>query len=98
MESIVSQVLLHTSVKFAGGTPQAGQIRETVKTRPTFLESVQCSGSESSLLNCTVSDVGLHECSQEMFATVECPRGMYSTHFRNIVYRKIRWKHLLLSR
>ena len=44
---------------------------------PIFLDQLQCSGSEQSLLDClTFTDLGLHSCHHSMDAGVKC-RGLY---------------------
>ena len=44
---------------------------------PIFLDQLQCSGSEQSLLDCpTFTDVGLHSCDHSMDAGVKC-QGLY---------------------
>ena len=44
---------------------------------PIFLDQLQCSGSEQSLLECSaVTDLGLHSCDHFMDAGVKC-RGLY---------------------
>ena len=45
---------------------------------PIFLDQLQCSGSEQSLLDClTFTDLGLHSCHHSMDAGVKC-RGLLS--------------------
>ena len=55
---------------------------------PIFLDQLQCSGSEQSLLDCsTFTDVGLHSCNHAMDAGVKC-RGLYMSihrHSRGLV-------------
>ena len=39
---------------------------------PIFLDNVNCSGTEGSLLNCTYSTIGVHDCSHREDASVRC--------------------------
>ena len=49
---------------------------------PIFLDQLQCSGSEQSLLDCpTFTDVGLHSCDHSMDAGVKC-QGLYISMHR----------------
>ena len=41
-------------------------------TGPIFLDDVTCSGTESSLLDCTHSGIGVHDCSHHEDASVRC--------------------------
>ena len=44
---------------------------------PIFLDQLQCSGSEQSLLDCpTITELGLHRCDHSMDAGVKC-QGLY---------------------
>ena len=42
-------------------------------TGPTYLNSVQCTGTESSLLSCSHSGIGATYCSHSSDAGVVCP-------------------------
>ena len=42
-------------------------------TGPIWLDSVQCTGSETHLVNCTNrGDIGIHDCGHDEDAGVEC--------------------------
>ena len=43
---------------------------------PILLDRVGCSGTESSLLNCSHSGVGIHSCGHSEDAGVICHTGM----------------------
>ena len=39
---------------------------------PIVLDNVQCSGSESMILDCTANDIGVHNCDHSEDAGVTC--------------------------
>ena len=48
---------------------------------PIWLDNLHCTGSESSLLNCTHDGIGVygHYCRHDHDVGVECPVGKYYT-------------------
>ena len=44
-------------------------------TGPIWLDEVQCTGSETHLVNCTNEGIGIHNCGQHEDAGVQCLTG-----------------------
>ena len=54
-----------------------------------FLDNVACSGSETTLLSCTNSGVGIHNCAHSEDAGVTCPCKTVTCMIKIILYCNI---------
>ena len=58
--NLTSEVVAYTNAYFGRGTG------------PIWLDDVQCTGSETHLVNCTNSGIGRHNCEHDEDAGVQC--------------------------
>ena len=54
-----------------------------LSSSPIFLDSVQCDGSETSLLNCTSNRVDSYNCGTDSGAGVRCGGTVLYMHFHD---------------